>query len=197
MDGVQTRVAGARVAASRAARGGAALGRSIGDPIARTRATALESVVQTEPVTSLVDGSLAEVEALGRTSRHGGGQDGAAVADEGVRALGGVGGEVAVSQVAAEVVLEVDVEVRVGALAELRLHLHLAVVVGPGGVDGLGGAGKGHGDAVGSEVGSQDIELLLKSGVLDLISFTYFTEMSETRGLTERTVLSLAATECR
>lgn len=179
MNGVQASVAGARVATSRAARGGTALGGSIGDLIASARASALEGVVQTEPVTSLVGSSLAKVEALRRTAGDGRGEDGAAVADEGVGALRGVGGEVAVAQVSAEVVLQVDVERRVAALAELGLHRHLAVVVGPGGVDGLGGAGEGQGDAVGGEVGGQDVELVLKNGVLDVVSIMNLAELSE------------------
>jgi hypothetical protein len=117
-------------------------------------------------VTSLVGGSLSKVEADSRTTGQGVLEDGAAVTDEGSRARGGGGGEVAVSEVATNLVEDVDVEGRVGAAAERLLHGNLVAVTSPDRVDGSGVASVTEGDAVRSEVAGEDIELFLESSNL-------------------------------
>lgn len=128
-------------------------------------------------MTSLVGGSLSEVEAGSRAAGHGVLEDGAAVADVGGGAGGGAGGEVAVSEVAADLVEEVDVEGGVGAAAEGLLHGHLVAVTGPDRVDGAGVAGVAEVDAVRGEVAGEDIELPLESsnlsrGVISVFVFS-------------------------
>lgn len=168
VDGVNT-AAGARVTTNGASRAGAGLGRGVGDTIARAGAATLEGVVETEPVTGLVGGGLAEVEADGRATGEGVLEDGAAVTDEGAGAGGGAGREVAVSQVATNAVEDVDVEGGVGAAAEGGLHGDLVAVAGPDRVDGAGVAGIAEGDAVGGEVAGEDIELPLEGGDLEMV----------------------------
>lgn len=100
MDGISTGQIGARVAARGAARRRTRLRGGVGDLIA-TIAAALESVVQAQPVADLVRRRLAQVvrgvAAAGPRLRG----NGAAVEDELLGALAGLGGEVAASQIRA------------------------------------------------------------------------------------------------
>lgn len=142
VDGVDTGLAGAGVTADGAARGGRGLGGGVGNQVAGAGAAALEGVVEAEPVTDLVGGGVALVVVGQRAAGDGRVEHGAAVLVEVGGARGDRGGEVAVAQVAAHVLEEVDVQGRVGALAERLLHGELVAVavLGPVGVDGLVGA---------------------------------------------------------
>ena len=160
VDGVNTGLAGARVTADGAAGGSRGLSGGVGNGVAGAGAAALEGVVETEPVTNLVGGGVAEVVAGGRAAGEGGVQDGAAIIVPRVGARGDRGGEVAVAQVAAERAEDVDVEGAVGALAELLLVGELGVVAGPVGVDGVVNALVDELDVVGSESLVHDGELV-------------------------------------
>lgn len=168
MDGVNTGLAGAGVTADRAAGRSGGLGGGVGDGVTGTGAAALEGVVETEPVTNLVGGGVAEVVVGGAAARGGAIEDGAAVADVGGGAGRGSGGEVAVSQVTTHLLEEVEVEVLVGALAESALHGHLVAlgVISPVGVDGLVSAGEGERDAIGGKSRLENAELVVDHGVL-------------------------------
>lgn len=159
-----------RITSNGASQRGASLGRRVIHLIPSTVTPALERVNKAEPMASLMNGRLAEIKTSGRTTRDGCGQDGAAVADEGVGPGGGAGGIVAVAEGAARVIDKVHVEGRVGTLAESGLHGHLVAVLGPHVVDGLGGAGVVEGVAVGGKVSSQDIELALEGVILYVLS---------------------------
>lgn len=113
---------GARIATDGAAGGRRGLGRGIGDGVTGTGAAALEGVEQTEPVADLVGAGVAEVVVGGSTAGGAAEQDAAAVLVEGRAARGDSGGEVAVTQVAADFLLEIQVESRVTALAKGSLH---------------------------------------------------------------------------
>ena len=101
MDRVNTGVGGtsAGVPSSGAAGGGSGLGGGVGDGIT-AGASALEGVVETEPMAGLVGQGAAEVEVGRGSSVDGGAEDGAAVLDDG-RGRRLRHGEVAVSEDAA------------------------------------------------------------------------------------------------
>lgn len=163
VDGVSS-ATGAGVAGGRAARSSSLLRGGVGNGVANSSAGTLEGVVETEPVTNLVDDGEAVVVVGLVTAGYGAGQDGAAVPDEdGVAAdgLGQVG--VAVSIKAGH---EVDVDISISTLAKSGLHGGLGTVLGPVGVDGPVTAGIGERDAMGSVSSVHDFELRIKSGVL-------------------------------
>lgn len=129
------------------------LGGRVSDTITRTITTALENVLEAEPVADLVDKrlSLAVLDLVVVAGGDGGPDDGAAVLVEVCASRRvGAGRVVAVARGAsrADLVDDVDVEVAVGALAELLLHVELVLVGGPVAVDRLRLAGEGHGPAV-------------------------------------------------
>lgn len=129
---------------------------------------ALESVVETEPMTNFVGDRLALV-VVGRAATGDGGvEDGAAIIVEVVGARGDGGREVAVSKVAANLLHEVDVEGLVVTLAEGLLHGQLVAVRGPGRVDGLVGASQSEADAVGGKVAVHHGQLVAQHGVGDV-----------------------------
>lgn len=166
MDGVKTSTVGARVTAGRASAGWAGLRGGIGNRVTSAGAAALEGVVETHPVADLVGDGLALVEGSRGATGNGAEQDGAAISDEVGRARRGSGGEVAVSQVAAGVVHEVEVEVLVATLAESTLHGHLVRVPGPAGVDGAVNTLEGEGVASSSVVVVEDSQLSIELGIL-------------------------------
>jgi len=73
-NGVNTSAA-AGITTSGATRGSRSFGRSIGNRITRTRATALEGVVEANPVTDFVSDSLSEIVVGGRASGERGVED--------------------------------------------------------------------------------------------------------------------------
>lgn len=171
-DGVETSLARARVTANGASRGGRRLSGGVGDEVAVAGAAALEGVVETEPVADLVGDGVAEVVVGGAAAGNGGREDGAPIVVEVVGPAGHAGGEVAVSEVAAEVLEEVHVQGAVGTLAEGLLHGELGTVAGPLGVDGAVGALEHELDVVGGVGGVHDIKLVGELGVLrKLVSY--------------------------
>lgn len=169
MDGVDTGSVGARVTASGASAGGAELGGRVGDEVAVAgAAAALEGVVETHPVTDLVGDGVAKVVVGGAAAGHRGVEDAAAILVEGVGAGRNGGGEVAVAEVAAQVLEEVDVERLIGALAERLLHGNLSAIRGPAGVDGEVGALEREGKPVRGVGALEDAELVVQHGGLSL-----------------------------
>lgn len=166
MDGVQTSLRGARVAANGASARLAGLSRSISDKVTAAVATALKGMVQAHPVANFMGGGLAEVVALLRTARSSAMENGATIAVELGRPVGDALWEVAITQVAADVGHIVEVEGVVVALAERTLHGHLIAVVGPAGVDGSGDLLEGERNTAISIIGVQDSKLLVEGSIL-------------------------------